>query len=79
MSTNDIMTTGRMRASYETGRISGEHRAEKQARIAAFGAIRKAAVLARRLETDQDEVRGDWHAYYIRCAIRQAIGSKKES
>lgn len=47
--------------------------------IEMFGAIRRAVEYARFLERDQDEKYGRDYAYYIRCSIRKAINSKKES
>ena len=46
-------------------------------RLAAFGAIRRAVIVARHLEDDQEEVCGEAAAFYIRHAIRAAIGSEK--
>ena len=46
-------------------------------RLAAFGAIRRAAFVARHWEDDQEEVCGEAAAFYIRQAIRAAIRSNK--
>lgn len=44
-------------------------------RLAAFGAIRRALIVARHWEDDQEEVCGETAAFCIRQAIRAAIGS----
>jgi len=80
MNISEEITVGRMKASYESGNIRGKHDAEKQARIAAFRAIRRAAREAREwdlvmasVQTLEPSIIGD----AIRRSIRIAIGSPK--
>ena len=66
------MTSLEMRAFWH-----GQDQARHEARIAAFGAIRRAAGVARHWQNDQEEICGEAAAFYIRQAIRAAIGSPK--
>jgi hypothetical protein len=93
MNISEEITLGRMKASYEVGNIRGKHDAEKQARTEAFGAIRRAAEVARyhdaKAQAEKEAHPDQWHYcewdYYlhdearnaIRAAIRAAIGSDK--
>lgn len=69
------------RNHYDRGWDDGEALAEHDSRVAAFGAIRRAAEVARRIERDTtwddvDDGLGDLiTAAGIRVAIRAAIGS----
>ena len=62
---------------YEAGlafMLKGER---EHQRLAAFGAIRRAAEVARHWQDDQEEICGEAAAFYIRQAIRAAIRSPK--
>ena len=63
---------------YAYGYNNAADHATTVARIAAFGAIRRALIVARHWEDDQEEVCGEAAAFCIRQAIRAAIGSEKE-
>ena len=80
MNISEEITLGRMKASYESGNIRGKHDAEKQARIEAFAAIRRAATLARQAEqwSGVSAYEGFVMAQGVRAAIRAAIGSEKQ-
>lgn len=49
----------------------------KFARSESFGAIRRAAEVARHWQNDQEEICGEAAAFYVRQAIRAAIRSSK--
>ena len=65
---------------YESGAIDQHAKCEYGARILAFGAIRRAATIAREADRDWEMMRdpaASAAAYDVRRAIRAAIGSDK--
>ena len=74
---------------YESGLIDQRDRCETEARILAFGAIRRAAAVARGLDDRSAEtfaygnkvqaIADGMSSHDIRRAIRAAIGSEKQS
>ena len=88
MNISEEITLGRMKASYEVGKLRGHYDADVQARIAAFAAIRRAATLVRahdelanilgKFQFSKDEAnRLRAESLLMRMTIRAAIGSDK--
>lgn len=75
MSDNGYMMLDEAEA-YNIGFLDGSDDQHYTDRIAAFGAIRRAAEVARQLDC-YCGCHGDSYAIYIRRAIRAAIGSPK--
>lgn len=76
MSDNGYMMLDEAEA-YNIGFLDGSDDQYYTDRIAAFGAIRRAAAVARHWQDDQEEICGEAAAFYIRQAIRAAIESPK--
>ena len=76
MSDNGYMMLDEAEA-YNIGFLDGSDDQHYTDRIAAFGAIRRAAEVARHWQNDQEEICGEAAAFYIRQAIRIAIRSPK--
>lgn len=77
---NGVRAFGAESSAYQSGADDARRAADHATRVAAFGAIRRAATIARENDRDWETMRdpaASAAAYDVRRAIRAAIGSDK--